>query len=92
MPDLRLREGLVMAPLLALIVFMGVYPKPVIERMEPTVDALVAHVEEHVEGFHEPTSRFGADIEGGIDSNHGDDQADHAGDYSGDPDDAGGDH
>ena len=92
MPDLRLREGLVMAPLLALIVFMGVYPKPVIERMEPTVDALVAHVEEHVEGFHEPTSRFGADIEGGIDSNHGDDQADHAGDYSGDPDAAGGDH
>ena len=92
MPDLRLREGLVMAPLLALIVFMGVYPKPVIERMEPTVDALVAHVEEHVEGFHEPTSRFGADIEGGIDSNHGDDQADHAGDDSGDPDDAGGDH
>ena len=92
MPDLRLREGLVMAPLLALIVFMGVYPKPVIERMEPTVDALVAHVEEHVEGFHEPTSRFGADIEGGIGSNHGDDQADHAGDYSGDPDDAGGDH
>ena len=92
MPDLRLREGLVMAPLLALIVFMGVYPKPVIERMEPTVDALVAHVEEHVEGFHEPTSRFGADIEDGIDSNHGDDQADHAGDDSGDPDDAGGDH
>ena len=92
MPDLRLREGLVMAPLLALIVFMGVYPKPVIERMEPTVDALVAHVEEHVEGFHEPTSRFGADIEGGIDSTHGDDQADHAGDDSGDPDDAGGDH
>ena len=92
MPDLRLREGLVMAPLLALIVFMGVYPKPVIERMEPTVDALVAHVEEHVEGFHEPTSRFGADIEGGIDSNHGDDQADHAGDDVGDPDDAGGDH
>ena len=92
MPDLRLREGLVMAPLLALIVFMGVYPKPVIERMEPTVDALVAHIEEHVEGFHEPTSRFGADIEGGIDSNHGDEQADHAGDDSGDPDDAGGDH
>ena len=92
MPDLRLREGLVMAPLLALIVFMGVYPKPVIERMEPTVDALVAHVEEHVEGFHEPTSRFGADIESGIDSNHGDDQADHSGNDSGDPDDAGGDH
>ncbi|MDP6868843.1 MAG: NADH-quinone oxidoreductase subunit M [Acidimicrobiales bacterium] len=92
MPDLRLREGLVMAPLLALIVFMGVYPKPVIERMEPTVDALVAHVEEHVEGFHEPTSRFGVDIEGGADSSDGDDQAHHDGDDSADQDDVGGDH
>jgi len=52
-------------PLLVLIVAMGVYPKPVIERMEPSVDALVAHIETHVDGFHEPTSRFGADIEGG---------------------------
>ena len=75
MPDLRLREGLVLAPLLALIVFMGVYPKPVIERMEPAVDALVAHVEEHVEGFYEPTSRFGADVEGGAADEHADDHA-----------------
>ena len=36
-----------MAPLLGLIVFLGVYPKPVLERIEPSVDALVAHVEEH---------------------------------------------
>jgi NADH-quinone oxidoreductase subunit M len=71
MPDLKLREGLVLAPLLVLIVAMGVYPKPVIERMEPSVDALVAHIEIHVDGFHEPTSRFGADIgvgEGGDDA------------------------
>ncbi len=67
--DLRLREGLVLAPLLVLIVGMGVYPKPVIERMEPAVDALVTHVEAHVEGFTEPTSRFGADVEAG--SGHG---------------------
>ncbi|MDG2212050.1 MAG: NADH-quinone oxidoreductase subunit M [Acidimicrobiales bacterium] len=66
--DLRLREGLVLAPLLFLIVFMGVYPKPVIERMEPAVDALVAHIEEHVDGFHEPRSRFGADVKNGPDS------------------------
>ena len=65
MRDLNLREGLVLAPLLVLIVAMGVYPKPVIERMEPAVDALVAHVETHVDGFHEPTSRFGADIQAG---------------------------
>ena len=76
--DLRLREGLVLAPLLVLIVGMGVYPKPVIERMEPAVDALVAHVEAHVDGFHEPTSQFGSEIAPGdghdehVDA-HGDD-------------------
>ncbi len=53
MKDLTFSEGLVMAPLLAAIVFMGVYPKPVLERMEPAVDALIAHVETNVDGFHE---------------------------------------
>ncbi|MCP5032876.1 MAG: NADH-quinone oxidoreductase subunit M [Actinomycetia bacterium] len=53
MADLRPSEVLAIAPLLALIVALGVYPKPVLERIEPTVDALVAHVESHVEGFTE---------------------------------------
>ena len=46
-PDLTWREGAVMAPLLGLIVFLGVYPKPMLERIEPAVDKLVAHIEEH---------------------------------------------
>ena len=46
-PDLTWREGLVMAPLLGLIVFLGVYPKPMLERIEPSVERLVEHVEEH---------------------------------------------
>jgi NADH-quinone oxidoreductase subunit M len=54
--DMTFREGLVMAPLLGLIVFMGVYPKPVIDRIEPAVEALIAHVETHVEDFDEPTA------------------------------------
>jgi len=37
-----------MAPFIAAIVFMGVYPKPVIERIEPAVDAIIAHVEDNV--------------------------------------------
>ena len=53
MDDLRLSEMLGIAPLLALIVFLGVYPQPVLERIEPTVDALVDHVETHVSGFTE---------------------------------------
>jgi NADH-quinone oxidoreductase subunit M len=55
MRDLRFGEGLLMAPLLALIVFMGIYPKPVLDRMEPSVDRLVEHVEDNVDGFHEPS-------------------------------------
>jgi len=51
--DLTWREGLVMAPLLGLIVFLGVYPKPMLERIEPAVTALVAHVEDHSD-FVEP--------------------------------------
>ncbi len=53
MKDLTFSEGLVMLPFIAAIVFMGVYPKPVIERMEPAVDALIAHVEHNVDGFTE---------------------------------------
>ncbi|MBW3644069.1 MAG: NADH-quinone oxidoreductase subunit M [Actinobacteria bacterium] len=44
-PDMDRRERLIMAPLLAAIVFLGVYPKPVLERIEPAVDRLIAHVE-----------------------------------------------
>ncbi len=53
--DLKLREGLLLAPFVVGIIVLGVYPKPVIDRMEPAVDALIAHVEAHVDGFTEPT-------------------------------------
>jgi NADH-quinone oxidoreductase subunit M len=51
--EMSWREGLVLAPLLGLIVFLGIYPKPVLERMEPAVDALITHVEDHTD-FREP--------------------------------------
>jgi NADH-quinone oxidoreductase subunit M len=53
MRDLKPAELLGIAPLLGLIVALGVYPKPVLERIEPSVEALVAHVEERVAGFDE---------------------------------------
>ena len=31
--------------LIGLIVFLGVYPKPFLERVEPSVDRLIEHVE-----------------------------------------------
>ena len=62
-PDMRLADMAVMAPLLGLIVFLGVYPKPVLERIEPSVSALVSHIEDTTD-FDEPdtaTSGFTAE-------------------------------
>ena len=43
--DLALLERCIMAPLIILIVFLGVYPKPVLDRINPSVNQLIAHVE-----------------------------------------------
>ncbi len=53
-PELRWREGAVLAPVLALIVFLGVYPKPVLDRMEPSVRTLVERVDRQA-GTHQPS-------------------------------------
>ena len=53
-PDMTWRERGVMLPLLVLIVFLGVYPKPVLDRIQPSVDRLIAHVEQYTD-FEEPT-------------------------------------
>jgi NADH-quinone oxidoreductase subunit M len=42
--EITRQEGLVLAPLVLLIVFLGVYPTPVLERITPSVDALISHV------------------------------------------------
>jgi NADH-quinone oxidoreductase subunit M len=36
-PDLSLREYAILVPIVAAIVFVGVYPKPLLERIEPSV-------------------------------------------------------
>ena len=70
-PDLSLKEKLILGPLIGLIIFMGVYPRPVIERMEPAVDALIEHIEVHVEGFNEPITQKGSSIQVDDSSDHG---------------------
>ena len=52
--DLTWAERLVVAPLIILIVFLGVYPKPVLDRIDPSVNQLVAHVEQTT-GYHQPS-------------------------------------
>ncbi len=78
MADLNLREGLILAPFIVGIVFLGIYPKPMIERMEPSIDALIEHVELYVPSFAEPVHEGGGH---GDDTDHSEDGADdHADD------------
>jgi NADH-quinone oxidoreductase subunit M len=44
--DLSRREMVVLAPLVAVMIWMGVYPKPFLERMETTVVELLHNVEQ----------------------------------------------
>jgi NADH-quinone oxidoreductase subunit M len=44
MPDLRAREVWAIAPLIALIVALGVYPKPVLDVINPAVKATMSQV------------------------------------------------
>ena len=44
-PDLNRREVLLMAPLLACIIWLGVYPAPVLRRMQPAAEQFVRLVE-----------------------------------------------
>jgi NADH-quinone oxidoreductase subunit M len=53
MTDINWRERAVMLPLLAGIIFLGVYPKPVLTRVQPSVDAILAHVQTAT-GYEQP--------------------------------------
>lgn len=82
MEDLKVSEGLVLLPMLVLIVFLGVYPKPMLERIEPSIDVLIAHVDANVDDWSEPTADIlvPADDHG---DDHGDDHDDDHGDDHG---------
>jgi len=54
--DLVLIERLIMAPLIILIVFLGVYPKPVLDRINPSVNQLIAHVESSTGHYQPPVA------------------------------------
>ncbi len=46
MPDLRVREILAVAPLLALLIGLGVYPKPVLDVIDPPVERTLEHLQQ----------------------------------------------
>ncbi|KOT47766.1 MULTISPECIES: NADH-quinone oxidoreductase subunit M [Streptomyces] len=47
MPDLKARELAVVAPLIALLLFLGVYPKPLTDLVNPAVDHTLSVVDQH---------------------------------------------
>ncbi|MDE2804473.1 MAG: NADH-quinone oxidoreductase subunit M [Gemmatimonadota bacterium] len=44
-PDLSRREIVILAPMVALMIGIGVHPTPILERMEPSVQRVLARVE-----------------------------------------------
>ena len=42
-PEMTWREGALMSTFVAIIVATGVYPGPMLDRMQPSIDALIAH-------------------------------------------------
>ena len=51
--DLSWRQGALVAPLVLIIAFLGIYPKPVLDRITPSVQRLVQQVDRST-GTHEP--------------------------------------
>ena len=42
--DLGLRERIILAPIVLLVVFMGVYPQPFLQRMQPAIDVTLQRI------------------------------------------------
>jgi NADH-quinone oxidoreductase subunit M len=46
LPDMRVREWAMLAPVMTLIVLIGVYPKPFLERIEPAAERVVSQLQD----------------------------------------------
>ena len=47
MPDLSVREWAIVGPLVAMVIYMGVFPNVFLKPMEPAVNRIVQRVEQH---------------------------------------------
>jgi NADH:ubiquinone oxidoreductase subunit 4 (subunit M) len=74
-PELKLGEAAVLVPIIGVIVFTGIYPKPMLERIEPAVDRLIAHVEDRSD-YRQPevtVAGTGVQSDAPADEGHGED-------------------
>ena len=63
-PEIKWREALVLAPFVVVIVGTGLYPKPMLDRVEPAVESLVTHIAERT-GFTQPQPEVDLALRGG---------------------------
>jgi NADH-quinone oxidoreductase subunit M len=63
--DLTMRERLVFAPLILLIFWMGVFPQPILDRTQPTLDRTIALVKARAEMAPPPVAVQAPAREGG---------------------------
>ena len=54
LPDLKVRERIAIAPVIAVIIAMGFYPKPVLDLINPTAEKIVTTA-----GFTDPAAKVG---------------------------------
>ena len=54
-PELKAKEAMVLLPFIVAIVFTGVYPKPLLDRIEPSVERLVTHVADNTDVETDPS-------------------------------------
>jgi NADH-quinone oxidoreductase subunit M len=54
LPDLTGREVAVMVPLLVLMFLMGFFPRPLLNRIEPSVNAVLARTHSHLVRLDSP--------------------------------------
>ncbi len=57
--DLSTGERMLIIPLLLVIAFLGVYPAPVLNRITPSVEALISHIEANSSYVEPPVARVG---------------------------------
>lgn len=78
--DLGFREIAIMVPLIVLIIGLGVYPKPVMERIQPSVDVIIDRIEAVTEYEAPEFGRQPAvvpEVDHGADNDEADDDGGH---------------
>ena len=77
--DLSRREITILAPMIALMIWIGVYPTPFLQRMEPSVQAILERVEGAAPAGASVAGEDGNTLAAGIELGDGEAETDQAG-------------